>query len=623
MGRKKQWEIAMEYSVLKVGFPSRQTMRILDLYTDHCRITPGNSAILAPDMNIMTYGSLFEHVIRNATTLRELGIKRNERVAIVMPNGPEMITAFLAVTAVATCAPLNPAYSLEEFKIYLTDVNAKAVIVRAGLATNAVDAACELGITLITLIPKADGEAGAFEFILREHTQVADLELADSDDVALVLHTSGTTGRPKIVALTHRNIHTSAVNIASSLALSPEDICLNVMPLFHVHGLIGAVLASFAAGGGVISTSGFDTNKFFAWLEDYSPTWYTAVPTLHQAVVSQGEKQDNRNFKHKLRFIRSSSSALPPIIGQKLENLFLAPVIEAYGMTEASHQIAVNPLPPGKRKPGSVGKAAGCQVSIMDAGGNQLLPGITGEIVVCGENVIQGYEISSETSQQSFHEGWFRTGDQGYIDEDGYVFINGRIKEIINRGGENISPREIDEVLLRHPAVQQAVTFAIPHPTVNEVAGAIVVLHKQMNVSERDLRQFAAEHLAYFKVPTIIVFAEDIPKGPTGKIQRVGLEQKLDITLPEADNAASESDDGPDRPEEQMIAAFWLEVFAFPKIGINDDFFAVGGNSIQAMQIIARIREKTGVELQFAEFFNAPTILELAALVKKRNTGNN
>jgi len=606
----------------RIEHPLR-TEKIPDLFLNHCRQSPEKLAILAPDRNSMSYGSLFEHVIRYATTLRELGIKRNERVAIVMPNGPEMITTFLAVTMVAACAPLNPAYSLDEFKFYLADVNAKAVIVSADLATKAVDAAGELGIILITLVPKADGEAGAFDYIAREPLQAAALEPVDSDDVALVLHTSGTTGRPKIVALTQRNIYSSAVNIAAALALRPEDICLNVMPLFHVHGLVGAVLASFAAGGGVISTSGFDINEIFAWLGNCSPTWYTAVPTMHQAIVSQWEKQDNRDFKHKLRFIRSSSSALPPIIGQKLEDVFLVPVIEAYGMTEASHQIAVNPLPPEKRKPGSVGKAAGCSVSIMDAGGRHLLPGITGEIVVRGENIIHSYESNAEASQQSFHEGWFRTGDQGYIDEDGYIFINGRIKEIINRGGEKISPREIDEVLLRHPAVQQVVAFAIPHPTLNEVVGAIVVPHKQMKVSERDLRQFAAQYLAYFKIPIKIIFAEDIPKGPTGKVQRVGLAQKLGITLAAADSVANESDDCPDSPEEQMIAAFWLEVFAFPQIRINDDFFAIGGNSIQAMQIIARIREKTGVELSFEELFNAPTISELAALVTKKKAGRN
>lgn len=608
----------------EIEYRNQQTMRILDLFMEHCRQHPERSAIFAPSKNVMTYGNLFNYVVRSAASLRKLGIQRNERVALIMPNGPEMITAFLAVTMVATCAPLNPAYSLDEFKFYLNDINTKAVIVSESLATKAVEAACELGIALITLKPLVVGEAGAFEFITHDEAEIAELELANADDVALVLHTSGTTGRPKIVALTHRNLYTSARNIASSVTLSSDDICLNVMPLFHVHGLVGAVLASLAAGGAVVATSGFDVNKFFIWLVEYSPTWYSAVPTMHQAVVSLFENEEKTFLKHSLRFIRSSSAPLPPTTGKKLENAFSVPVIEAYGMTEASHQMAVNPLPPEARKPSSVGKAAGCRVSIMDAGGNQLLPGITGEIVVCGGNVINGYENNPNANKDCFCDGWFRTGDQGYMDEDGYVYISGRIKEIINHGGEKISPREIDEVLLSHPSVQQAVSFAIPHSTLGEAVGAIVVPHRAATVSERELRNFASEHLAYYKIPVKIVFAADIPKGPTGKIQRVGLAEKLGITLAavNSNKAASQDDDLLNNPEEQMIAAFWLEVFSAPRIGINEDFFAIGGNSIQAMQIIARIRERIGVNLLFSEFFNAPTILELAELVKQRAKGD-
>ena len=423
----------MEDNVLQEDCASQQPIRIIDLLRDHCRQHPEKTAILAPGRKSMTYGSLSAHVMGNVASLRELGIKRKERVAIVMPNGPEMITAFLAVTTVATCAPLNPTYSLDEFKFYLSDINAKAVIVSENLVTIAVQAANELGIELITLRPQTDYGAGSFELIARKQATTLDLglelELADADDVALVLHTSGTTGRPKLVPLTHRNIYNSAVNIAQSLALRPDDVCLNVMPLFHVHGLIGAVLASFAAGGGVISAPGFKIDNFFDWLGSYLPTWYTAVPTMHQAVVSLWENTERTAFKHNLRFIRSSSSALPPIIGRKLEDVFQVPVIEAYGMTEASHQMAVNPLPPGIRKPGSVGQAAGCRVSIMDGGGNRLLPTVTGEIVIWGKNVISGYENNPTANQNSFHEGWFRTGDQGYIDESGYILSMGVLKK--------------------------------------------------------------------------------------------------------------------------------------------------------------------------------------------------
>ena len=353
--------------------------------------------------------------------------------------------------------------------------------------------------------------------------------LAEPDDTALVLHTSGTTSRPKIVPLLQRNVVASARNIVATLALGPGDVCLNIMPLFHIHGLMAATLASLAAGAQVSCSPGFNALRFFHWLDDVKPTWYTAVPTMHQAILARAERHHDSLARCRLRLIRSSSASLPPQVMAQLERTFRAPVIEAYGMTEAAHQMASNPLPPRPRKPGSVGVAAGPDVAIMDERGALLPGGEIGEVVIRGTNVTPGYESNPEANAKAFTNGWFRTGDQGALDEEGYLRLTGRLKELINRGGEKISPLEIDEALMHHPAVQQVVAFGMPHEQLGEEVAAAVVLREGQHATERELREFAATRLIHFKVPRKIVIVTEIPKGATGKLQRIGLAAKLGV----------------------------------------------------------------------------------------------
>ena len=344
----------------------------------------------------------------------------------------------------------------------------------------------------------------------------------------MILHTSGTTSRPKIVPLSQANVTKSAENSATSLAFTAADRGLNIMPLFHIHGLIAGLLAPLSRGGSVFCTPGFNALKFFAAMEESKPTWYTAVPTMHQAILTRAGGNREVIARHPLRFIRSSSSSLPPQVIAELEAVFHAPVIEAYGMTEASHQMASNPLD-GVRKPGSVGLAAGPEVAIMDAGGRLLRRGEIGEIVIRGENVTAGYDNNPTANAEAFVNGWFRTGDQGVIDADGYVSLTGRLKEIINRGGEKISPREVDEALMDHPAVLQVVTFAMPHEKLGEDVAAAVVLREGASATEQELRAFVSQRIAAYKTPKKILFLDEIPKGATGKLQRIGLAQKLGL----------------------------------------------------------------------------------------------
>ncbi len=511
-------------------------------------LTNGNRfAIINTNNQKLTYSQLFFQINYVIKQLRLFKINQDDKVAIALPNGTEMAVAFLSVTSGAVCCPLNLNYRKREFEFYLSDLNAKVLITQPGYAQDAIEVAEKLSIPVINLIP--DGEAvGIFKLellasnphYLNNKNKVNGLEKDDQapeetekskrsmitepkpEDITLILHTSGTTSVPKQVPLTHFNLCISAQNISQVLQLLPTDRCLNVMPLFHIHGLIGVLLSSLSVGASVICTDGFNSDNFMFWLEQLQPTWYSAVPTIHQAVLTQVKTSTHIN-NNQLRFIRSSSAALPPQVMTDLEKIFKVPVIEAYGMTEASHQMASNPLPPLIRKPSSVGIPTGIELAIMNEAGNIISGEEIGEVVIKGKNVTNGYLNNSEANQTGFTKGWFRTGDFGYLDSDGYLFLEGRIKEAINRGGEKIMPLEVDNVVMELPQVYQAVTFALPHPTLGEDVATAVVLHPNENVSPQEIRMYLFDKVADFKVPTQIIIVEEIPKGATGKLQRIGL----------------------------------------------------------------------------------------------------
>ncbi len=490
-------------------------------------------ALSAPGRDPLSFAGLRGLIDATLACLNDLGIGRNDRVAIVLSNGPEMASCFMACASGVTSAPLNPAYRADEFEFYLSDLNAKALIVEHDSASPAIDVARKLGVRILDLLPQADAGAGAFTLKPRDGqggTPAAQGGTAQPADVSMVLHTSGTTSRPKIVPLSQANLAASAQHISRTLAFTPQDCGLNIMPLFHIHGLIAGVLAPLSAGSQVFCTPGFNALKFFGWMDEAKPTWYTAVPTMHQTIVSRASKNADVIARHPLRFVRSSSSSMPPQVIKEIEEVFKAPLIESYGMTEATHQMASNPLPPGVRKPGSVGVAAGPEVAIMDEDGSLLPRGGVGEIVIRGPNVTQGYENNPKANAEGFRDGWFRTGDQGVMDDDGYVTITGRLKEIINRGGEKVSPREVDEILMDHPAVAQVVCFGMPHPKLGEEVAACVVLREGQQATERDLQTFVGTRAADYKVPKKILFMDEIPKGATGKLQRIGLAAKLGLT---------------------------------------------------------------------------------------------
>ena len=480
---------------------------------------PGDrrTAIILPEVGLrISYDSLRQQVLDMADALAFAGIQRGQRVAMALPNGLPAIVCFLAASIAGTAAPLNPAYPYEEFVFFLEDTGAHVLLLPPTGGEVACAAATDRGIPVMRVEVTPDGVVR-----LQDAPRDRPAPGPTPDDVALILHTSGSTGRPKRVPLRQKNLMISAHNIARCYGLRRSDISLCIMPLFHIHGIVASTLAPLSSGGTVVAPTKFNPLNFWRTVREYGVTWYSAVPTMHQMLLARVRKGHHQPGDHaSLRFIRSASAPLAPEVIHEMEQHFGVPFVEAYGMTEASHQMSSNPLPPRKRKPGSVGCPTGIRISIMDAGGKHLGKEEKGEVVIQGPSIFDGYENNAQANSTSFREGWFRTGDQGYLDKDGYLHLTGRIKDLIIRGGENIAPREVDEVLMKHAAVAEAVTFAVPHPTLGEEVAAAVVLHEPHSVHESQLLKFCREKLAEYKCPKKIYIVKSIPLTATGKVRR-------------------------------------------------------------------------------------------------------
>ena len=524
-----------------------------------------------------------------------------------------MAVAILTVATNAICIPMNPAYQPEEVDRYFTNLRPRALIAQTGINLPAVDVARTRGIRVIELLASMNEKAGLFTLIGEEANSPAD-ELIDPGDVAVLLLTSGTTARPKIVPQTHTNICASAYSSVAAWSLTENDRCVNILPLFHGHGLHNTLMASMAAGASVVCTPGFDANSFFSWLSTFQPTWFSAVPTIHKAILARARRIEHKRDFH-LRFVRSGSAPLPPHDLMELESLFEAPVIEYYAMTETvSTPIASNPLPPAKRKPGSAGKPVSLDVAIMDETGTLLTSRQTGEVIVRGTGVALDYFGDTIATKAAFANGWLRTGDLGFFDDDGYLFLAGRIREIVNRGGEKITPQEVEEVLLQHSAVAEAVTFAVPHATLGEDVASAVVLRPDCAASPKDIRQFVIGRIADFKVPRQVFIVTEIPKGPTGKLKRIGLAEKLGLTGCAASPTARVA---PRTPLEKVLAELWAEVLGLQQVGIHDDFFLLGGDSLSATLLLIAIDEKLHLPIDVARFFEASTVAEVGGHIER------
>jgi len=497
-----------------------------DLAVDRSRDT--SIALLAPGRSSLNYGQLADQIGTIGAHLMGAGVQSSQRVAVALPNGPELAVAILGVASHATCVPIDFKRSEREVAASLTRLRVDRLVV-SNTGTDAHRrAAHATGVRCVDIRWDDSMPAGCFVFGGRAATP---MPANGGDAIALVLQTSGTTAEPKRVAVTHAQLCGSAATVAQTLALSTRDRCLNVMPLVHVHGLVAALLASLHAGASVACVPEFVEGRFSEWLREFDPTWFSAVPTVHRAIARElaGGKGVSGT---RLRFARSASSALPRRLAATLETALGVPVIEAYGMTEAAHQIASNPLPPSPRLPGSVGMATGTDVAIMDQGGNVLEPGAVGQVVIRGPNVITRYDDAPQVDDQSFHRGWFLTGDLGWLDQEGRLTLCGRLKEIIDRGGEKVSPHEVEAVMLEHNAVAECAVFGVPHPTLGQDVVAAVVCADGAPVEACVVRDWLLDHISPAKVPSHVVVVDELPKGSTGKLDRTIAAADIERPMP-------------------------------------------------------------------------------------------
>ncbi len=500
--------------------------------------------------------------------------RRRPRIGIVLPNGPEMAVALLGVVAAGAALPFNPSYRKAEFESYFDELCLDALLVRMDDDGPAIAAATSAGIEILRLSPH--GGLEGIEPVTKE------IPLPAPDDVALVLLTSGSTGRAKSVPLTHRNICSSVDDICRSINLTAEDRCLSMWEQYHVGGLVDLLLVPLASGGTMLCTGGFNANAFFRILDTLKPTWFQAVPTTLNELVFHAARNPVAVERNSMRLIRAVAAALSPALMAEVESLFRVPVIQTFGMTEAGPLISSTRLPPSIRKPGSVGASCGPEIRIVRHDGSTCPVSESGEIVVRGPNVFSGYENDPLANAAQFRNDWFHTGDTGYLDADGDLFLTGRIKQLINRGGEKVNPQEIEDAILTHPAIAEAAVYPLKHRTLGEDVAAAIVLRGPADISE--IRAFLSSRLAHFKIPQGISILDGLPRNRIGKVNKIALAAsheeivKHNLTFTPPRNKL-----------EAYLANLWATELDLYTVGVHDDFAAIGGDSLSSLRILVAV----------------------------------
>jgi len=581
---------------------------LYDLLAAAAADDPAAPAILALDRAPLTFGGLIAQIDATRSWLNHRGLGPHDRIAVVARRGPDTAVVALAAMCSAACVPLNPSSTQAECERAFSRIRVRTLLVPTGDDSPAREAARRMGLDVVEWSHDEGSLAGSIRLEGLPPRPLATTPLAGPDGIALIVLTSGTTSEPKIVPASHGNLIARAGKGGRLFGHGRQDRCLNLMPLCYAHGLGSGLIAPLACGGSVICPSVFDEQTFFACVRTLQPTWFTAAASYHQAILAWLRTQPGAIAGHTLRFARSASAPLPRPVQTELEELLGIPIVEGYGSSE-SNVITSNP-PDGVRKPGTVGRSPDGDVAVLDDHDHPLPPDTPGEVAVRGATVVAGYEDDPDTTRAAFRDGWYRTGDRGVIDADGYVTLLGRIKEMINRGGEKISPREVDAALVAHPAVAEGVAFPIPHPTLQEDVAAAVVLRPDASVTEAGLRRFLLQRLSPFKVPRRIVFANELPKGPTGKPLRQELAQRFDLGIRAA--AGARGDDHLRTPMERTILTLFREVLDRDDLGPDDDFFLSGGDSLAAVDLILRLNDELQLNVPLLALMETPTARQLA-----------
>lgn len=578
---------------------------VLSLLRARAKSQPNEIAILHADGKARSYHALLERVESLAAYLmREHATGHRPRIAIVMPNGGAFSETLLAVTAIGVALPFNPQYTFTEFESYFVETEIEFLVTIADFAPVARQVAAKLGLPLIDVDSLALELPSSF------------IPSPAPSDVAMVLLTSGSTGRAKRVPLSHQNVCTGARDVSTSLRLTPADRCLSMWELYHVGGLIDLLLAPLHSGGTIIATAGFDAARFFALLDQCKPTWYQAVPTaLGELTLMAPRIGYQAQATSSLRFVRSVAAALSPTLMSQVKSLFRVPVLQTFGMTEASPLICSTGFAESEQVPGSVGRSCGTEIGIFDTDWQRLGILAEGEVAIRGANVFSGYEADPSANEAAFRDGWFRTGDLGRVDQNGRLFLTGRIKELVNRGGEKVNLREVDDALLAQHGVFEAASFPVPHRTLGEDVAAAVVLREGFQISDNQIQKGVAAVLAPFKVPRQIIFLPALPRNAVGKIDRRQLAIDAADQLQQQGMAAAPLGSLSPTDLESLIAAIWAQELGLDSVGLLDDFVALGGDSLASLRVVLAVEAATNLALPNDLATQLTTVRAMAALV--------
>jgi acyl-CoA synthetase (AMP-forming)/AMP-acid ligase II/acyl carrier protein len=593
---------------------------IADAIQLQAALHPKRPAIITSRLASFTFQDLGEHIRSVGEQLHAAGIGSSSRVGILLPNGPEAVVFGVSIAAHAISVPLILKLTAEELDEELARLRLDAIVLPNWIDSPISIALKDRSLGVFHAGHLVDSLSSiAFDQVRDVPPPLRKAGVPSSDSTALVVRSSGTTGAAKYIRVTHANFLAVAGKVQRWFDLSGDDRSASMTPAYYAGGIKVNILSSLLLGGGVAIPPGPHPEKLAEWISDLRPTWFFVTPTLAQAILESLQSEPGGFEGHSLRFVAVAAGFLAETVRTKLESILRVPVLEFYGLSEAG-VMAANPAPPATHKPGTVGLISPGEVAIKDDRGGLLDPGAVGEIIVRGRSVSPGYlddtnplpgMIASEDGQDR----WLPTGDLGIIDQDGFLTIVGRIKDVINRGGEKVTPYEIERALMLHPAVREAVAFGVPHPRLGENVSAAVVLKPETEVTPSELQSFLHERLAPFKVPQRVHVTSTLPRTETGKIRTSELRENFSNRVgqfvpPEGDL-------------EWLIADIWQRLLGRTDIGVEENFFEAGGDSLMTAEMIVEVETLTRRRIPLSALQGVLTIRQLARAILRDSPAEN